>query len=98
MNHELEELYAEQEQAQKKLEQAQNTVRRLENRKRYLEDGARKARAHRLITRGAAVESILPAVQSMPERAFYKLMETVLTLPEAQSVIQSRLPKKGGDP
>lgn len=64
----------------------------------YMNAGARKARTHRLITRGAAVESILPEVKAMSERAFYELMEAVLSLPEARAVIQSRLPKMDGDP
>ena len=98
MNPKLEKLRAEQERVQRKLEQAQHQQQRLENRLNYLNTGERKARTHRLVTRGAAIESILPAVQPMTERAFYELMETVLTLPAVQSVIQSRLPESGGDP
>ena len=98
MNPKLEKLRAEQERVQRELEQAQHQQQRLENRLSYMNAGERKARTHRLITRGAAIESILPAVQPMTERAFYELMETVLTLPVAQSVIQSRIPKTDGDP
>ena len=98
MNPKLEKLRAEQERAQRELEQAQHQQQRLENRLSYLNTGDRRARAHRLITRGAAIESILPATQPMTERAFYELMEAVLTLPAVQSVIQSRLPQTGGDP
>ena len=98
MNPKLEKLRAEQERAQRELEQAQHQQQRLENRISYMNAGARKARTHRLITRGAAVESILPEVKVMPERAFYELMEAVLTLPEAQAVIQSHLPETDGDP
>ena len=98
MNPKLEQLRAEQERVQRELEQAQHQQQRLENRLSYLSTGERRARAHRLITRGAAIESILPAVQPMTERAFYELMETVLTLPVVQSVIQSRIPKTDGDP
>jgi len=98
MNPKLEKLRAEQERAQRELEQAQHQQQRLENRISYMNTGERRARAHRLITRGAAIESILPAVQPMTERAFYELMETVLTLPVVQSIIQSRLPQTGGDP
>ena len=98
MNPKLEKLRAEQERVQRKLGQAQHQQQRLENRLNYLNTGERKARTHRLVTRGAAIESILPAVQPMTERAFYELMETVLTLPAVQSVIQSRLPESGGDP
>ena len=98
MNPKLEKLRAEQERVQRELEQTQHRQQRLENRLGYMNTGERKARTHRLITRGAAIESILPATQSMTERAFYELMETVLTLPVVQSVIQSRLPQTGGDP
>ena len=98
MNPKLEKLRAEQERVQRELEQAQHQQQRLENRLSYLNAGERKARTHRLITRGAAIESILPAVQPMTERAFYELMETVLALPVVQSVIQSRIPKTDGDP
>ena len=98
MNPKLEKLRAEQERVQKELEQAQHQQQRLENRLSYMNTGERKARTHRLVTRGAAIESILPAVQPMTERAFYELMETVLTLPAVQSVIQSRLPEMEGDP
>ena len=98
MNPKLEKLRAEQERVQRELEQAQHQQQRLENRISYMNAGERKARTHRLITRGAAIESILPAVQPMTERAFYELMEAVLTLPVVQSIIQSRLPKADGDP
>ena len=97
MNPKLKKLRAEQESIQLELEQAQHQQQRLENRIRYLNKAERRARAHRLITRGVAIESILPATQPMTERAFYELMETVLTLPVVQSVIQSRLPETGGD-
>ncbi len=98
MNPKLEKLRAEQQRVQRELEQAQHQQQRLENRISYMNAGARKARTHRLITRGAAVESILPEVKAMSERAFYELMEAVLSLPEARAVIQSRLPKMDGDP
>ena len=87
MNPKLEKLRAEQERVQRELEQAQHQQQRLENRLSYMNAGERKARTHRLITRGAAIESILPAVQPMTERASV-----------VQSVIQSRIPKTDGDP
>ena len=98
MNPKLEKLRAEQERVQQELEPAQHQQQRLETRLSYMNTGDRRARAHRLITRGAAIESILPATQPMSERAFYELMEAVLTLPVVQSVIQSRIPKTDGDP
>ena len=98
MNPKLEKLRAEQERVQQELEQAQHQQQRLENRLSYLNTGDRRARAHRLITRGAAIESILPATQPMTERSFYELMEAVFSLPEVQSVLHSLLPKTDGDP
>ena len=98
MNPKLEKLRVEQERVQRELEQAQHQQQRLENRLSYMNTGERKARTHRLITRGAAIESILPATQPMTERAFYELMETVLTLPEARAILDARLPKADGDP
>ena len=98
MNPKLEKLRAEQERVRRELEQAKHQQQRLENRLSYMNTGERRARAHRLITRGAAIESILPATQPMTERAFYDLMETVLMLPAVQSVIQSRLAETDGDP
>ena len=35
-------------------------MQRLKNRQAYLDSGSRKQRSHRLITRGAAIESIAP--------------------------------------
>ena len=75
---ELEEEYAE---ATTKLEQYQHKQQQLENRIRHYTDGERKKRNHRLITRGAAVESIAPEVRGMSERAFFVLMEQVFSLP-----------------
>lgn len=98
MNPKLEKLRAEQQSVQRELKQAQHQQQRLENRISYMNAGTRKARTHRLITRGAAVESILPEAKAMSERAFYELMEAVLTLPEVRAVIQSHLPKTDGDP
>ena len=98
MNPKLERLYAEQEQAQKKLEQAQHEAQRLENRIRYIGKIERRARNHRLITRGAAVEHLWPQVKPMTEGAFYELMETVLALPEARTILDAHLLKADGDP
>ena len=67
---ELEKEYAE---GKVKLEQYQHRGQRYENRIRYYTEGERKKRTHRLITRGAAVESIAPEVRDMSERAFFLL-------------------------
>ena len=51
-----------------KLEQYQHKGQRLENRIKHYQQGDRKKRNHRLITRGGAVESIVPEVRGMSER------------------------------
>lgn len=58
---------------------------------KYVEDGERKKRNHRLITRGAAVESVAPAVKGMDEGEFYELVEQIFDLPE----VKAMLPKAG---
>ena len=98
MNPKLEQILTEQANIEKELEQLQHRNQRLDNRRKYLMDGARKERTHRLITRGAAIESILPAVQPMTERAFYELMEELFSLPEVQSFLHSHLSKADSDP
>ena len=91
MSKTLEQLRAEQTRDKALLEQYQHRLERLENRAKYLSKAERTARAHRLITRGAAVESIVPEVKSMEEVPFYGLMEQILSLPEAQAVIRRTL-------
>ena len=78
----------EQSNVEKDLKQAQHNQQRLQNRIDYLEKGERSKRAHRLITRGAAIESILPEVKEMDEASFYALMEAVLLHPDVQMLIQ----------
>ena len=73
--------------AEAKVEQYQHQSQRYENRIRYYTEGERKKRNHRLITRGAAVESIAPEVRSMSERAFFVFMEQVFSLPEVAALV-----------
>ena len=56
----LEQLKQEYEKNTVLLEREKRKMQRLKNRQAYLESGSRKQRTHRLITRGAAVESIAP--------------------------------------
>ena len=81
---ELEKEYAE---ATTELGHYQHKQQRLENCIRYYTEGERKKRNHRLITRGAAVESIVPEVRGMSERAFFVLMEQVFSLPEVAALV-----------
>ena len=72
-----EQLAADLAESNKRLEQEKHKLHRLENRKSYLESGSRKQRNHRLITRGAAVESVMPDVKLLTEQEFYSLMERI---------------------
>ena len=73
--------------AEKKLAQKRSRLQRLENRKSYYEKGDRKKRAPRLITRGAAVESIAPLAKVLGETEFYAFTEKVFTLPEVRALL-----------
>ena len=75
------------------LEQLQHQQQRLQNRIAYLEKGERQKRAHRLITKGAAIENLVPATKEMRESEFFSMMEKILSLP---SVIPL-LPQKEDD-
>ena len=83
--------------AKAKVEQYQHRGQRYENRIRYYTEGERKKRNHRLITRGGAVESIVPEVRGMSERAFFLLMEKVFSLPEVAALVsQANHQQEGG--
>ena len=82
---------------EKQIEQAQHKTQQLKNRVAYLEKGERKQRAHRLITRGAAIESILPEVKELDEVSFYSLMEEVLLHPDVHRHIRNAIAGKNGD-
>ena len=81
------------EETQKKIKQLEHREQILENRMRYLKQKDRKKRAHQLITRGAAIESIVPQVKPMPETAFYEMMEQILMLPDAVKIIETESAK-----
>ena len=93
----LENLKAEQAQIEQQIAQEQHKLQRLRNRKQYYEKGKRTKRAHRLITRGAAIESIAPEVKGMDEQSFYALMQTVLNLPGIMERIRAAASEKGGE-
>ena len=59
----------------------------LENRAVYYEKGDRRKRAHRLITRGAAIESVVPLAKVLSETEFYAFAEKALALPEVKSLL-----------
>ena len=81
MNAELEKLREQQAKDLKKLEQLRHAQQLLHNRIAYLEKGERQKRAHRLITKGAAIECLAPEAKDMDEADFFSLMEQILSLP-----------------
>jgi len=87
MNKSREELQKELDEASAKLEQYQHKGQRMENRISYDKDGARKKRNHRLITRGAEVESMAPEVRGMSQSDFRILVEKIFSLPEVTALV-----------
>ena len=87
LNKELEKLRADKAKAEKELEYLQHDMQRLQNRVGYLEKGERQKRAHRLITKGAAIECLVPATKEMGETDFFVLMEKILALPDALALL-----------
>ena len=92
-----EELEKELAEATAKMEQYQHQGQRIENRIRYYQQGERRKRTHRLVTRGAAVESITPTVRSMGEVEFYSLMEQIFSLPEVAALVSQATDQEGGE-
>ena len=80
-------LEAEKTEHERKLSQLQHKKQQLENRIAYYEKGNRRKRAHRLITRGAAVESVAPLAKVLSEAEFYSFAEKALTLPEVKALL-----------
>ena len=83
----LSELEAERAACEQQLAQLQHKVQQYENRIAYCEKGERRKRSHWLITRGAAVESVAPAVKDLTEVEFYAFAQSVFALPEVQSLL-----------
>ena len=94
MNKTIEQLRAEKAKAERELTQARHQDQRLKNRINYYAEGERKKRNHRLITRGAAVESVAPEVKGMGEADFYSLVEKIFSLPAVNALLPDG---NGGD-
>ena len=72
--------------------------RQLENRAAYYAKGERRKRAHRLITRGAAIESVAPQTKDLSESAFYAFAEQVFALTDTQRLLTKTVrDHAGGD-
>ena len=85
------ELEAEKAENERKLSQLQHKKQQLENRITYYEKGDRRKRAHHLITRGAAIESVAPLTKVLTETEFYALAEKVLSLPEIKGLLMQAI-------
>ena len=72
---------------ERQLAQLRHKQQQLENRAVYYEKGDRRKRAHRLITRGAAVESVVPLAKVLSETEFYAFAEKALDLPEVKGLL-----------
>ena len=83
----LAELNAEKDKIEQQLAQEQHKKQRLENRAAYYEKGDRRKRAHRLITRGAAIESVAPLAKALTETEFYAFAEKALALPGVKGLL-----------
>ena len=68
------------------LEQSENRLNLLLNRKR---DAERKERTHRLIERGAVLESVLKGSESFTTEQLQTLLLEVFNLPEVKTYLQS---------
>ena len=84
---EIEKLNAEIADNERQLAQLRHKQQQLENRVAYYEKGDRRKRAHRLITRGAAVESIAPLAKALSETEFYDFAEKALVLPDVKALL-----------
>ena len=90
------ELNAKKDKIEQQLAQERHKIHRLENRAAYYEKGERRKRAHRLITRGAAIESVAPQTKELGETGFYALAEQVFALPDAQRLLMEAVSRHAG--
>ena len=66
-------------------------IQKLENLDEYYKRGERAKRAHRLIAKGAAIESILPESKGMEDADFYQFMQRILSSAETQETWKAYL-------
>ena len=92
----LAELNAEKENIERQLVQKRHIIQRLENRAAYYAKGERRKRAHRLITRGAAIESVAPRTKDLSETEFYAFAEQVFALPDVQRLLTETVSSHAG--
>ena len=93
---EIAKLQAEKEKVERQLAQEQHKIQRLKNRAAYYEKGERRERAHRLITRGAAIESVAPQTKDLSETVFYAFAEQLFALPDTQKLLTEAVSNHAG--
>ena len=80
---------------------AEEEIRQLQNRRRKLlnqkKDEERKARTHRLIERGAILESLLEEPEQYTNEQIKHVLETVLRTPQAQEFLRRIKAQREGD-
>ena len=81
------ELEAKKAENERKLSQLQHKKQQIENRITYYEKGDRRKRAHHLITRGAAIESVAPLTKVLTEIECYAYAEKALAAPEVKGLL-----------
>ena len=84
---ELKKLEAEKAEAEQQLMREQHKYQRLCNREQHYKKRERTVRAHRLITRGAAVESVSPLVKVLGEVEFFSLVERIFSMSEVKGMV-----------
>ena len=72
---------------ERKLSQLQHKKQQIENRIIYYEKGERRKRAHHLITRGAAIESVASLTRVLTETEFYAFAEKAFAAPEVKGLL-----------
>ena len=87
MKKSLEELQKELDEAVLKRDQCLHQQQRIENRIQDYMDSLRRKRNHRLITRGAEVESVAPEVRSMSQGDFRILVEQIFSRPDITDLV-----------
>ena len=87
------ELEAEKAENESKITQLQHKQQQLKNRRSYYEKGDSRKRAHHLITRGAAIESVAPLTKVLTETEFYSFAEKALAVPEVKGLLMEAVNK-----
>lgn len=72
---------------ERQLTQLRHKQQQLENRITYYEKGDRRKRAHHLITRGAAIESVASLTKVLTETEFYAFAEKAFALLEVKGLL-----------